>query len=438
MSHKTTVLISDTHIGGEDLIEDFSCEQELISFLDHLDKNYKELELIILGDFFDLWKVEERGKEQVNYIIKKWQKLFDKFKEFGKKHEVTLLGGNHDHELVYEKKFQDDLAKYNIKVVSDQFFVREFHHNNKKVTLAGEHGSQIDPNCSFDTWDMETNSSMAYHVNRNFVFKIMQMGIKEDRPEWVRDTDNMEIDIIPFWFLSKYFYNELGPILKAIIIPMLILFGLALPYFIFDIATDFYRPNFLVPLLDIFDTNIYFKILIFILYFDMVLVVIFFFLALLRKDFQKKLHKYGFHDMSETLYIKHQTYMNRAKEFLQNNKNPLNKGIDIFVNGHTHCAGYYDDVIENKVYVDTGSWKQLMQRLKTRFRFPSVYYPYYKLTYLICDPSEKGVIVELKEWPKEFKPKLTILEKIAIKKAKNAPKPLRENKVLNSRLIQYN
>lgn len=437
MSNKTTVVISDLHIGGDELIEDFSCETELIHFLDYLDINFKSIELIILGDFFDLWKVQEHEEDQVSYIIKRWQKLFNKFKEFGKKHDIVILAGNHDHDLVYNKQYKKDLAEYNMTAISDQFFVREFHANNKKVILAGEHGSQIDPNCSFDTWDLETNSSMAFHVNRNFVFKIMKMGNEKDRPEWVKDTDNMEIDVIPFWFLSKYFYNELGPILKGILIPMLILFGFALPYFIFDIATDFYRPNFLVPLLNVFDTNIYFKILIFILYFDMVLVVVFFFFALLRKDFQRKLHKYGFHDISETLYIKHQTYMTRAKEFLKNDKNLLNKDIDVFVNGHTHQSGFYDDIAENKVYADTGSWKQLMKRIDTRFRFPSVYYPYYKLTYLICDPVEKGVLVELKQWPKEFKPKLTILEKIAIKKGKNFPKPVRENKVLNGKLIMY-
>jgi len=436
MANQTTVVISDLHIGGDEHIEDFRCENELIHFLDFLDNNYQKVELIILGDFLDLWKVQEKKHKQVEFIISCWPKLFNKFKEFGSKHKITVLAGNHDHALSYDQKLIDDLKEFNLEIDKNQFFDREFEKNGKKVRLVGEHGNQIDPNCSFTSWEMPTNSSMAYHICQNFIYKIMRIGGKKDRPEWVKDTDNIEIDLIPFWFLSKYFYNELGPILKAIIIPMLILFGFAVPYFIFDIVTDFYRPEFLVPVLNLLDKNIFFKIIIFILYFDMVLVVLFFFMALLKKDFQKKLHEYGFYNMPETLTKKHQTYIERAKSILQN-KNELGINADIFINGHTHHAGFYDDLVSNKVYADSGSWKQLMKGIKTRFRFPSVYVPYYNLSYFICDPNDKGVRTELRQWPKEFKAKLTILERIALKKNKDIPKSVRENTLIKSALIKY-
>jgi UDP-2,3-diacylglucosamine pyrophosphatase LpxH len=436
MLNKTIVVISDLHIGGDDLSEDFECESELINFLDYLDKNYNEVELIILGDFLELWKVQNHGDKQISFIIKNWPNLFNRFKEFGEKHKITVLAGNHDHDIAYNEKFIKDLAEYNMIVDPNQYFIREFNKNGKKVKLVGDHGNQIDPNCSFEAWEMPTNSSLAYHFCQNIVYKIMRIGTKKKRPEWVKDSDNMEIDLIPFWFLSKYFYNELGPMLKGIIIPMLILFGLAVPYFIFDIVTDFYSPQFLLPLINLFDKNIFFKIVIFILYFDMVLVVLLVLLGLIKKDFQKKLHEYGFHNMPETLTRKHKAYLSRAKDFL-NGDNELNEDIDIFVNGHTHHPGFYDDLVEGKVYADSGSWKQLMKGIKTRFRFPSVYVPYFHLTYLICDSTEDGVLAELKQWPKEFKPKLTILERIAIKKSKGFPKPVRENTLVKSSMVKF-
>jgi hypothetical protein len=78
--------------------------------------------------------------------------------------------------------------------------------------------------------------------------------------------------------------------------------------------------------------------------------------------------------------------------------------------------------VDNKIYADSGSWKQLMKRMSARFRFPSVYVPYYSLTYITCELDDDIVNVQLREWPKKFTPKLTLLEQIAIKRRKNIPK----------------
>jgi UDP-2,3-diacylglucosamine pyrophosphatase LpxH len=430
VNKRKLIIISDLHIGGDEIIEDFSCEEEVISFLDEKGKYSGELELMILGDFFDLWKVENDADEQVEFIIKKHQKMFDAFKQFGEKHEITALPGNHDHALSYNKKYQEDLAAYNIKVDPTQFFKREFKNGERTFKIIGEHGNQVEPSSEFPEFGMPTDSSLAYHINKILVYKLMRMGNEKKSPEWLRDLDNIETDLILYWGLSKYFYYELGPILKAVLIPMFILFSFAIPYFIFDVITEFYQPKFIQPLLTLLDTNTFFKILIFLMYFNMVMVIIVFFAWLLKRDFRKRLKEYGVHSFTDILVSRYHAYKKRAKEVV-NGENDFEEKADFYVNGHTHAAGLHH-LKEDKVsFVDTGSWKQLMKRVSARFRFPSVYAPYFALTYATFEREEDEMVIKLKKWPKEFKAKLTMLERFVIS-GKKIPKPIMADKVVHA------
>lgn len=438
MSEKKLVIISDLHIGGDEIIEDFNCEKELIAFLDKLDENKEPIEFMILGDFFDLWKIEKEENNQVQFAINQYKKLFERFREFGKRHKITVLAGNHDHALAYNKKYQEDLANYNIHVDKNQFFKREFEQNGKKFRIIGEHGNQVEPGSAFPDFDMPTDSSLAYHLNKTLVYRVMKLGNEKNRPEWLKDLDNVDNDLVLFWFLSKYFYYELGPILRAIVIPMFILFGLAVPYFIFDIVTEFYHPRFLEPILLMLDTNIFFKFIIFLLYFDMVVVIILFFLGLVRNDFRKRLNEYGMQSLTEILVSKHKAYVERAKEIVKG-ENPFKEKADFYITGHTHISALEENKEEEYSFGDTGSWKQLMKRLLTRFRFPTVYAPYYSLTYLIIEPKNEFLHIQLRELPKDFIPQLTLLERLAIKGGKKKiPKPIIEDSLIKELKFEMN
>lgn len=429
MRNKKLIIISDLHIGGDDVIEDFECENELISFLQkHGEYNRGELELIILGDFFDLWKVENTEDDKVNFMIKKYQKLFDALKIFGAKHKITVIPGNHDHALAYNKKYQEDLAKYNMQVDPNQFFKREFVVDEKSFKIIGEHGNQVEEGTKFQQFGAPTDSSLGYYLNKVFVYRLMRMGNEHKSPDWLRNLDNMDLDFIPHWVMSKYFYYELGPFLKALLIPMFILFGLAVPYFIFDVITEFYHPRFIEPLLLMLDTNTFFKIIIFILYFDMVVVVLLLFAWLLKRELKKKLREYGVHSFKEIMHSRYNGYKKRAKEVM-NGENTFGEKADFYVTGHTHVAGLHYSKDEGVCFADTGSWRQLMKRISTRLQFPSVYLAYFSLTYLTFE-IEAGVMkIQLRKWPKDFTPKLTVLERFATK-SKQMPKPVKEDKLV--------
>ncbi len=430
LSNKKIIIISDLHIGGDDIVEDFVCEKELISFLETHGRYNGDLELLILGDFFDLWKVEETEDDKVNFMIKKYQTLFDALKIFGAKHKITVIPGNHDHALAYNKKYQEDLAEYNMEVDPSQFFKREFKSGERVFKVIGEHGNQVEDGTKFQEFGMPTDGSLAYYLNKVFVYKLMRMGNENKSPYWLRNLDNMDLDLIPHWALSKYFYYELGPFLKGLMIPMFILFGFAVPYFIFDVITEFYQPQFIKPLLVLLDTNTFFKILIFLLYFDMFLVIIFIFMWFLKRELKKRLREYGVHSFKEIMHSRYSGYKKRAKEVMSG-ENTFKEKADFYVTGHTHVAGLHYSKEEGVCFADTGSWRQLMKRISTRFQFPSVYVPYFSLTYITFEPIEGDRIsIQLRKWPKDFTPKLTVLERFATK-SKQMPKPVREDKLVN-------
>jgi len=428
------IIISDLHIGGDIEMENFECEKELIAFLEYLEKQNQNIELIILGDFFDLWNYEKENTDKLTITIKKWGELFETIRKFGEKNKITLIPGNHDHELVYNKKYQNELEKYNITLDINQYFKRELNYNGKQFRVIGEHGNQVEPGSAFPDFNMPTDSSLSYHIYNLFVHKFLKIGNEKKRPGWLKGLENVEVELIPYWLISKYFYHEIGPILRMIIVPMLILFSIAIPYFIFDLITDYYQPKFLMPLLNFMDTNLFMKAVIFIIYFDMVVVILLFILSFLRKDFYKRLKSYGVVSLSEIIVSKHKAYMEKAAEVTAG-VNPYKQKADMYVTGHTHSAELKKDEKNSFIFGDTGSWRQLIHRMNAYFSFPPVFYPYFELTYLSLSTDTKDLKIELRSWPKEFTPNLTILEKIAIKRAKTAPKPVLHDKLIKEIVV---
>ena len=73
-----------------------------------------------------------------------------------------------------------------------------------------------------------------------------------------------------------------------------------------------------------------------------------------------------------------------------------------------------------------------MKRTLARVRFPSVFVPYFALSYLTCEQKDNKVNIELRQWPKEYEQRLTFFEKIAIKKNKETPCPIKEDRLVKA------
>ena len=99
------VVISDQHIGGDKPIDDFKIDDVFVRFVSELynesmlQKN--KIELLIIGDFLDLWKISSENK--IAQVVRNHKDVFSVLKKFGKQNTITLVPGNHDYELIYKK-----------------------------------------------------------------------------------------------------------------------------------------------------------------------------------------------------------------------------------------------------------------------------------------------------------------------------------------------
>ena len=83
------IFISDLHLGDGSRTDDFHRDKEFLKFLDFVQSEAEEL--IILGDFLELWQADlDRVLFRHSKIINKLLALKDKIK-------VTYVIGNHDY-----------------------------------------------------------------------------------------------------------------------------------------------------------------------------------------------------------------------------------------------------------------------------------------------------------------------------------------------------
>ncbi len=117
---KTYLVISDIHLGAgkkwqnnPNPLEDFHKDNELVSFLKFY-QNFRDVELIINGDFFDLLAVpyvnyfddefwrEDACLEKLKIILEGHREVFEALIDFVSRpySKITYIIGNHDAELI--------------------------------------------------------------------------------------------------------------------------------------------------------------------------------------------------------------------------------------------------------------------------------------------------------------------------------------------------
>jgi UDP-2,3-diacylglucosamine pyrophosphatase LpxH len=72
--------ISDLHIGGDEALRVCDFENELIQFLEDIQFQSDNAELIIIGDAFGLWEYTKvDGKEKLETLFTQFPKIFEAF-----------------------------------------------------------------------------------------------------------------------------------------------------------------------------------------------------------------------------------------------------------------------------------------------------------------------------------------------------------------------
>jgi len=390
---KSYYVISDLHMGGDEQLEEVEFLDELLGFLERLEETEENAELILNGDVFGLWEFTTiEGAEKLDAIEEMYHELFEQFRKTGENIPITILPGNHDHELAAYDEYVDRFAEYNINLCQDKNIKREI--GGQKIHF--EHGHQRDANNRIEDWGNPHSTPLGYYYNTLITSRA---GQKSDRGRynWLKDVQAVTpTERMPVWLFSKYFYREMNPLIRYSLVPFLLLFNISVLFAILaglDLAGLWSLPGYL--------TSEYFSqfgragtAAWFVFSINTALVGLLLLIAIplyfIRRDVRKTINRFGIFETALTVDPTG-PYEEAATEIFAEDPETT-----IFCYGHTHRPELRE--VDGGVLVNTGTWlKRLHRRDGIIGLLPPVFYPSYQLYVVKISSAEDGVAVEYEQ-----------------------------------------
>ena len=386
-------VISDLHIGGDEQLEEVEFLDELLAFLERLETTNENAELIINGDAFGLWEFTTvEGIEKFDVLEDTYPELFEQFRATGENVDITLMPGNHDHELAAFDEYKDRFAAYNVDLVPDEVMTRTLDGQ----VIHFEHGHQRDPNNRIEDWGNPHSTPLGYYYNTLVTSRAGQLSDR-GKYNWLKDVQAVTpTERMPVWLLSKYFYREMNPLLRYSLVPFLLLFNISALLAVLaglDIAGVWSMP---VEQTEAFlgqfgraGTAVWFLLTLNVAVAGLLLLVgipLYF----IRRDLRKTVDRFGVFETDLTVDPE-APYEEAASEVFSDRPETT-----IFCYGHTHRPTIRE--IDGGVLVNTGTWlKRLHRRDGIIGILPPVFYPSYQLGAARISARSAGVEIEFEE-----------------------------------------
>ena len=386
-------VISDLHIGGDEQLEHVDFLPELLDFLERLEKTDEDAELIINGDAFGLWEFTTvSGIEKFDVLEETYQELFEQFRATGENVSITLLPGNHDHELAAYDEYVERFAEYNVDLVPEHSITREVGEQ----AIHFEHGHQRDDNNRIEDWGNPHATPLGYYYNTLVTSRAGKLSDR-GRYNWLKNVQAVTpTERMPVWLFSKYFYREMNPLLRYSLVPFLLLFNISVLLAILagldlvgiwstpvEAATEFLGQFGRAGTVAWFvlATNVAVAGL---------LVLVGIPLHFIRRDIKKTVNRFGVFETDLTVDPE-APYEDAAREVFD-----ANPETTIFCFGHTHRPMIQE--LEGGILVNSGTWlRRLHRRDGIIGLLPPVFYPSYQLSAVRIAPEDEGVAVEFEE-----------------------------------------
>ena len=399
--------ISDMHIGGDGELQNCDFEDELIEFLKSLEP-HQDAELIINGDAFGLWEFTTlEGQEKLEALIEQQPKLFEQFKQTGSKIPITIMPGNHDYELACYPEFIDRLKDYNLNLVPEVSITREVA--GKKIWI--EHGQQHDERNHMPDFGNPHAQPVGYFITTGIVGTAGRHS-EFGRGNWLKDVQAvMPITEIPTWTISNYFYREMGPLLRWIVLPFLLLLGVGAVVVISWLMEAFgllqVNPILDNPLTD--SLGVPGQVVRTVLILEGVLALLLLLalipaaipLGILLRDVRRTLGRYKILMPKTPAQIGDGPYLGAARQVFEQDPS-----VAVFVYGHTHLASLKEE--EGRVVINTGTWLKMPKKVPVLFgQLPPVYIPAFRLNYFRMVEEDGSLAIYYEHIEKEPPSELT-------------------------------
>ncbi|MDS0475344.1 metallophosphoesterase [Natrinema sp. 1APR25-10V2] len=411
------VFISDLHMGGDEQLTALDFEDELCDFLADLEARGGDVELIVNGDAFGLWEYAEvTGPAKLERVIDDHPRVFEQLRATGSEIDVTLIPGNHDYDLACYDAHVDRLAEFNVSLEQEVAITREV--GDARIWI--EHGQQHDANNRLPDWGNPDALPVGYFVVQRIVAAAGRYSGRA-RGDWLRDIQSVApMEEIPRWLLSNYFYREMSPYLRAVVVPLLLFFNLTLVYLFGTVLetvgilpAQFFTDN---PVVNALGVAAY--VLELIVAINLVIIAILLLLAIplwfFRRDLKRTLERFGVLLSGVRVGQGDEPFLNAARAVFE-----ANPDVAVFVYGHTHRASVTE--WGDRVVVNTGTWLKKLRHVETWFsRLPGVYYPSFRLNYVRIFADGDRVVVEYEEIDAEQSIDLTRFQRLV---ARRPPEP---------------
>ncbi|MBO4246199.1 metallophosphoesterase [Halomicrobium sp. IBSBa] len=403
-------VISDLHIGGDEQLEEVDFLDELLAFLQRLERTDENAALVINGDAFGLWEFTTvEGMAKFDVLESTYPELFAQLRATGDQIPITLVPGNHDHELAAYDAYVERFAEYNVDLVQSKSITRPVGDH----AIHFEHGHQQDPNNHIDNWGDPHVTPLGYYYNTLVTSRAGQLS-NRGKYNWLKDVQAVTpTERVPVWMLSKYFYREMNPVLRYALIPFLLLFNVSAVLAVLaglDLLNIWSLPvNATTTFLGQFGTigtAVWFLLAINIAVAGVLLLVAIP-LSLLRRDIRKTIDRFGIFETGLTVDAE-APYAAAARTVFDEQP-----ATTIFCYGHTHRPSVQS--VDGGLVVNTGTWlKRLHRRDGVIGLLPPVFYPSYQLCAVRIAPTEDGVAVEYEqiEKPTPSPDELTLTERL--------------------------
>lgn len=427
---RTYYLISDLHIGGDEALGVCDFEDELVSYLEELTgkSDDEDIELVIVGDAFGLWEFTNvDGEEKLDVLIGQFPRIFETLRKTGESIRITLLAGNHDYELACYPDFIDRLKRYNVHLEQSPSITRPIGERRLWI----EHGSQHDDANRVPDYGNPYAQPVGYYITSEVVGTAGQRS-ERGRYNWLKDIQSVyPTEDIPYWILSNYFYKEMSPFLRWIVLPFLLLFGFTIFVFIGSGlealgATDsnIFLNNKLLESLG-FVGSLFQLILTINLVIFIELLILAVPVWLILRDVRHTAKRFGLVlDPTELTGQKEDAYLKAAANVFEEHPD-----VVAFIYGHTHAPSVRR--MGERAVVNTGTWIKQLHPVKVRFGvLPRIYVPSYCLSSFRIYEADSEIVVEYREIDKKPASELTWVQSFMARRLRQT-----SNEIIPARTI---
>jgi len=215
--------------------------------------------------------------------------------------------------------------------------------------------------------------------------------------------------------MSNYFYHEMSPLLRWLLLPFLLLSGLTTFVLVgaalewLDITqTNYFLNNRLFAHLGILGSLVQIILTVNAAVFA-VCAALSLPLYLIWRDIRATLKRFRIVlDPSEMSSEKEQKYLEAAKSVFDHDPDTM-----IFIYGHTHMPSLRR--FGDRAVINTGTWLKRLKDVPTRFGFlPEVYIPFFCLNYFKISEADGKIAIDYRKIDKTPPQDLSLLQRLLV------------------------